>query len=68
MLKVMNPNTTSKTPSTTYQHKCDSKIGASSHIISLPVDLSILISEVYAIPGLEDCTIKILMKIYYDFS
>jgi len=45
MLKVMNPNMTSEIPSTTYQNKGNPKIGASSHITSLPVDLSILISK-----------------------
>jgi hypothetical protein len=45
MLKVMNPNMTSGIPSTTYQNIGNPKIGASSQITSLPVDLSILISK-----------------------
>jgi hypothetical protein len=69
MLKVMNPNITSEIPSTTYQNKGNPKFGASSHITSLPVDLSILISKkVYLFPGLEKCTFKILMETKYDFS
>jgi hypothetical protein len=41
MLEVMNPDMTSQIPSTTHQNKSNPKIGASSHITSLPVDLSI---------------------------
>ena len=67
MLKVMNPNMTSEIPSTTYQNKDNPKIGASGHITSLSVDLSILISKSIFL-SLEKCTFKILMENEYDFS